>query len=232
MFGTYLLFSNQDSEVYIEPPVITTGQCEPVSGLPEICRDFRTELPTSSMGRHNMTFSGYYYKSMDFDNSFNEELFEAIESFFDKVDVLLDSVGYTASGACKNIFMRYACDYYYPVCDINCTPLPICSTLCLDFYTHCIPVIDVFDSADFKPFLPGGSMSHMFDLTLEPEKSRITQSVLDNKLTRLELDSTCLDPHDSVVTYTKSCNTYNYRPTDDKVCYSQEECENCRCPVG
>eukprot|EP01029_Cantina_marsupialis_P014275 TRINITY_DN31579_c0_g1_i1.p1 TRINITY_DN31579_c0_g1~~TRINITY_DN31579_c0_g1_i1.p1 ORF type:complete len:192 (-),score=24.39 TRINITY_DN31579_c0_g1_i1:302-850(-) len=181
---------------------------------------------------------------MEFDANLNEELISLTSNVYDKVGTMVDMFGDYSVETCKSIFMRYVCDYFYSPCDENCTPMHQCQSLCLDLYAYCAPRLDLFDTGDFKPFLPGGGLSNMFDLSLAPEMKRIVLAVLykffnectiytplDTPMADISLDPKCYNPNDQVVAYTKSCNTYDYVLPEDAICYSQEVCDNCYCPA-
>eukprot|EP01029_Cantina_marsupialis_P011992 TRINITY_DN2650_c0_g2_i5.p1 TRINITY_DN2650_c0_g2~~TRINITY_DN2650_c0_g2_i5.p1 ORF type:complete len:950 (+),score=205.91 TRINITY_DN2650_c0_g2_i5:1624-4473(+) len=225
----------------ILPAVITTGQCSPITSLPEACFNIRTSDELSSQRRHNTTFSGYYYSTIDMPESVAEQVVIAGSTLFDRMAQTINDAGGLDPISCSLVFMRFICDFYFPPCDTKCTPLLQCGTLCYDVWSQCMPGID---KTHVETFLPGGAYSEVIDSGLSsavrPYTRRAVNTLLnqceplkpmDNALSSLDLDPACYKPQQTVTDYSKACNFYPYNEVEDDICYAEDECENCNCPA-
>eukprot|EP01029_Cantina_marsupialis_P003851 TRINITY_DN13874_c0_g4_i1.p1 TRINITY_DN13874_c0_g4~~TRINITY_DN13874_c0_g4_i1.p1 ORF type:complete len:1901 (-),score=393.99 TRINITY_DN13874_c0_g4_i1:326-6028(-) len=231
----FALYTPKEPEP-IPPPIITTGKCTIDENIPTQCRDLRIE-PQSVQARHNLTWTEYYYSSVDMDEDYYQEAVDQNFQLFSKFSSAMALIG-ADTEECERMYLRFVCDFYFPACDSSCTPLQPCSTLCFDIWSQCLVSVE---PRHLVRFLPGGSAYAALGAGQPPEFRRIIEfpimtllnqceplSALDNPLAAIDIKSECLSP--PAQSYAKACNTFNYIESETNVCYSKGEGLYYNCP--
>eukprot|EP01029_Cantina_marsupialis_P013933 TRINITY_DN308968_c0_g1_i2.p1 TRINITY_DN308968_c0_g1~~TRINITY_DN308968_c0_g1_i2.p1 ORF type:complete len:708 (+),score=107.05 TRINITY_DN308968_c0_g1_i2:385-2508(+) len=244
MIYLIIIIMNDDSQDIVIPPIANTGQCTSNSQLPKVCLDLRQNSSDSHQIRHNTSFSGYHYSTIDMDKSFYDRVMNFNIDTFAKFLPSIYAHGGGEPAVCQSLYTRYVCDYYWPPCaEDGCTPLPQCTALCQDLYLECLPNPGP-DITHFQKFLPDGESYGFISMGLSDEERYILEfpvftfinecsplKDMDNSMAHINLDSNCFA--DEIKDYTKACATFKYGGSSNigSVCYPKDECPDCYCPT-